>query len=105
MKIYRTEKLLNACPLEPIKLLDGETGSQNLALKVMRKIYHGVQTMAAKLRTNHMMVARVWQEYGFKPHLIRQFKISNVPNFEEKFKDMMGLYLNPPENAVVFFGG
>ncbi|WP_445364817.1 IS630 family transposase [Microbulbifer sp. ANSA003] len=60
------------------------------------------RTLAAKLRTNHMIVARVWQEYGFKPHLIRQFKISNDPNFEEKLEDVVGLYLNPPENAVVF---
>lgn len=60
------------------------------------------RTLAAQLHTNHMTVARVWQECGFKPHLIRQFKISNDPNFEEKLVDVVGLYLNPPENAVVF---
>lgn len=60
------------------------------------------RTLAAKLNTNHMLVARVWREYGFKPHLIRTFKISNDPNFEEKLEDVVGLYLNPPENAVVF---
>lgn len=60
------------------------------------------RTLADKLDTNHMIVARVWQEYGFKPHLIRQFKISNDANFEEKLEDVVGLYLNPPENAVVF---
>lgn len=60
------------------------------------------RTLAAELRTNHMFVARVWSECGFKPHLIRQFKISNDPHFEEKLEDVVGLYLNPPENAVVF---
>ena len=40
--------------------------------------------------------------YGFKPHLIRQFKISSDPAFEEKLEDVVGLYLSPPENAVVF---
>lgn len=60
------------------------------------------RTMAAKLGINHMLVSRVWKEYGFKPHLISQFKISNDPNFEEKLEDVVGLYLNPPENAVVF---
>lgn len=60
------------------------------------------RTLAAKLGTNHMFVARVWNECGFKPHLIRQFKISNDPNFEQKLEDVVGLYLNPPENAVVF---
>ena len=49
-----------------------------------------------------MFVARVWNDCGFKPHLIRQFKISNDPNFEEKLEDVVGLYLNPPDNAVVF---
>lgn len=60
------------------------------------------RTLAAKLNTNHMIVARVWRECGFKPHLIKKFKISNDPNFESKLEDVVGLYLNPPENAVVF---
>ncbi len=41
-------------------------------------------------------------ECGFKPHLILQFKISNDPDFKEKLDDVVGLYLSPPENAVVF---
>jgi transposase len=60
------------------------------------------RTLAAKLNTNHMFVARVWKENGFKPHLISQFKISNDPRFEEKLDDVVGLYLNPPDGAVVF---
>lgn len=60
------------------------------------------RTLAAKLNTNHMFVARVWKENGFKPHLISQFKISNDPKFEEKLNDVVGLYLNPPDGAVVF---
>lgn len=60
------------------------------------------RTLAARLGTNHMFVARVWKDCGFKPHLIRQFKISNDPDFEHKLEDVVGLYLNPPDNAVVF---
>lgn len=60
------------------------------------------RTLAAKLGANHMFVARVWKACGFKPHLIRQFKISNDPNFEQKLEDVVGLYLKPPDNAVVF---
>jgi len=60
------------------------------------------RTLAAKLKTNHTFVRRVWNECGFKPHLISQFKISNDPLFKEKLEDVVGLYLNPPENAVVF---
>lgn len=60
------------------------------------------RTLAAALGTNHVFVSRVWRECGFKPHLIKQFKISNDPQFVEKLEDVVGLYLNPPDNAVVF---
>ena len=60
------------------------------------------RTLAAELGTNYSFVARVWRDCGFKPHLIRQFKISNDPQFAEKLEDVVGLYLDPPENAVVF---
>lgn len=60
------------------------------------------RTLAAKLKTNHSFIRRVWNECGFKPHLISQFKISNDPLFKEKLEDVVGLYLSPPENAVVF---
>jgi transposase len=47
------------------------------------------------------MVNRVWQAHGLKPHLWRTFKLSNDPNFLEKLVDVVGLYLNPPEHALV----
>ncbi len=59
------------------------------------------RSMAKELKTTHSFVNRVWNECGFKPHLLRQFKISNDPLFEEKLDDVVGLYLDPPENAVV----
>lgn len=58
--------------------------------------------LAKALGTNHMMVSRVWKEYGFRPHMISQFKVSNVPIFEVKQVDVVGQYLNPQENAAVF---
>ena len=60
------------------------------------------RTLAAKLGTNSMFVSRVWRDNGLKPHLIKNFKVSNDPLFEEKLVDVVGLYLNPPENAAVF---
>lgn len=60
------------------------------------------RSLAEKLGINHSFVNRVWREVGLKPHLTSQFKISNDPNFEEKLRDVVGLYLSPPENAVVF---
>jgi transposase len=58
--------------------------------------------LAKVLDINHSFVNRVWREVGLKPHLTSQFKVSNHPAFEEKLKDVVGLYLSPPENAVVF---
>ncbi len=49
-----------------------------------------------------LKINRVWREVGLKPHLVAQFKVSNDPAFEEKLRDVVGLYLSPPENAVVF---
>jgi transposase len=58
--------------------------------------------MAAAMGVGHTTVQRVWKEHGLKPHLTRTFKLSNDPNFADKVVDIVGLYLNPPENAVVF---
>ena len=60
------------------------------------------RTMAQALNTTHSFVHRVWQSVGLKPHLEKTFKVSNDPHFEEKLCDVVGLYLNPPENAIVF---
>jgi len=47
-------------------------------------------------------VARIWRDHGLKPWKVDTFKVSNDPNFEDKLVDVVGLYLNPPERAVVF---
>jgi transposase len=47
-------------------------------------------------------VSRIWRAHGLKPHLVDTFKISQDPRFVEKLHDVVGLYLNPPERAVVF---
>lgn len=58
--------------------------------------------LAAKLRTTHMTVARVWKRYGLQPHRLRHHMVSDDPNFESKAADIIGLYLQPPAHAVVF---
>jgi transposase len=60
------------------------------------------RTMAKEMGTTHSFVNRVWQQAGLKPHLHKHFKVSNDPHFEEKLQDVIGLYMNPPEQAVVF---
>ncbi len=59
------------------------------------------RTLAKALGTNRSMVSRVWRANGLKPHLSRTFKVSNDPNFAEKLVDVVGLYLDPPEHALV----
>ena len=57
--------------------------------------------LAEAVGTSQNLVFRVLRANGLKPHLVRTFKISNDPRFEEKLRDVVGLYLNPPEHALV----
>jgi len=59
------------------------------------------RTMAAQVGVSPATVQRVWAARGLKPHLVKTFKLSNDPRFEEKLIDVVGLYLNPPDNAIV----
>jgi transposase/transposase-like protein len=59
------------------------------------------RTLANALGISKATVQRVWSENEIKPHLTRVFKLSTDPDFETKFWDVIGLYLNPPEQAVV----
>ena len=59
------------------------------------------RTLAAKVGVSDTTVLRVWHQYGLKPHLVRTFKVSRDPRFVEKLEDIVGLYLNPPEHALV----
>ena len=60
-----------------------------------------VRVLATKLGVSRMMVQRVWQRFDIQPHRVEKFKISNDPKFEEKVRDVAGLYLNPPDRALV----
>ena len=60
-----------------------------------------VRTMGEEMGISHTSVQRIWAEAGLKPHLVRTFKVSNDPDFSEKVKDIVGLYLDPPDKAVV----
>lgn len=59
------------------------------------------RTLAKELGITQSMVLRVWRANGLRPHMVRSFKVSNDPRFEEKLVDVVGLYLNPPEKALV----
>ena len=58
--------------------------------------------MAGLCGISKASVQRIWNANGLKPHLVKTFKLSNDPRFIEKLEDVVGLYLNPPEHALVF---
>jgi transposase len=60
------------------------------------------RSMAAAAGVSPATVQRVWSARGLKPHLVATFKLSTDKRFEEKLVDVVGLYLNPPDQAVVF---
>jgi transposase len=59
------------------------------------------RTMAKEMGISKASVSRIWRAHGLKPHRVTSFKVSNDPNFAEKLEDVVGLYLNPPEHALV----
>ena len=57
--------------------------------------------LAAEMGVSHMTVYRIWKKHGLQPHRVKTFKFSKDPEFSEKMADVVGLYLDPPERAVV----
>jgi transposase len=59
------------------------------------------RSMARATKLSHMAVARIWLAFGLQPHRTETFKLSSDPFFVEKVRDIVGLYLNPPDHAAV----
>jgi transposase len=81
---------------------------------VVNEILHMVQTespeaathwstreIAKRVGLSHTKVHQILQAHELKPHLVKRFRVSDDPQFKEKLEDIVGLYLNPPENAIV----
>ncbi len=60
------------------------------------------RSLAGVLGISEATVRRAWHAHGLKPHLVDTFKVSRDPQFVEKLEDIVGLYLNPPQQAIVF---
>jgi transposase len=72
-----------------------------LKTKPHGETHWSVRTLARQLGVSRTMVHRVWQRFDIQPHRVEKFKISNDPKFEAKVRDIVGLYLNPPDRALV----
>jgi transposase len=89
----------------PARVLTPETQQRILDTTLKTRppdaTHWSVRTLATKLGLSRMMVQRVWQRFDIQPHRVEKFKISKDPKFEEKVRDVVGLYLNPPDRALV----
>ncbi len=72
-----------------------------LRQKPTHATHWSTRTMATAAGISEASVRRIWRAHGLKPHLVRTFKLSRDPEFSEKLEDIVGLYLNPPEHAMV----
>lgn len=66
------------------------------------RTHWSTRKMAEKAGISSSSVGRIWRAHGLKPHIVRGFKLSNDPQFIAKVRDVVGLYMNPPDHAVVF---
>jgi transposase len=69
--------------------------------KPIAATHWSTRTMAAELGVSASTVMRHWHAHGLKPHIVRGFKVSRDPKFVEKLEDIVGLYMSPPEHALV----
>jgi len=69
--------------------------------KPPNRTHWSARTMAAEAAISEASVRRIWRAHGLKPHRLDTFKLSNDPRFAEKLEDIVGLYLDPPEHAIV----
>jgi transposase len=74
---------------------------KTLETKPKGRTHWSTRSMAAHVGMSHATVGRVWRTFGLKPHISRSFKISDDPQFVAKIRDVVGLYMNPPDHAVV----
>ncbi|HXV73043.1 MAG TPA: IS630 family transposase [Acidimicrobiia bacterium] len=87
------------------------TVTDGVEAKVIRKTLHEAppegthwsqRLMATETGLHHSQVGRIWRAHGIKPHRVQYFKLSKDPQFVEKLRDVVGLYISPPERAIVF---
>jgi len=91
-------------PGRPRSISDEKVASlvkKTLETKPKDGTHWSLRTMARESKLSHPTVHRIWQAFGLQPHRQSSFKLSTDPFFVEKVRDIVGLYLNPPDNAVV----
>ena len=75
---------------------------KTLETKPKGRTHWSTRKMAANAGLSHATVGRIWRTFGLKPHRTQSFKLSPDPQLVDKIRDVVGLYMNPPDNAAVF---
>jgi len=78
-----------------------EVIERTLQEKPSQATHWSTRSLAEVVGLSPASVQRIWKAHGLKPHRVRTFKLSRDPHFVEKLQDVVGLYLNPPEHALV----
>lgn len=78
-----------------------EVVERTLQDKPSNATHWSTRSLAAVVGLSPASIQRIWKAHGLKPHRVRTFKLSRDPHFVEKLQDVVGLYLNPPEHALV----
>ena len=91
-------------PGQPRKVTDEDV--ERVIVKTLEETptnatHWSTRSMATATGLNQTAISRIWRAFGLKPHLAESFKLSPDPLFIDKVRDIVGLYLNPPEAAVV----
>ena len=74
---------------------------KTLYTKPKNATHWSTRSMAKATGYSNATIQRIWSAHGLKPHVTRTFKLSNDPDFVKKLRDIVGLYLNPPDRALV----
>ena len=78
-----------------------EVVNKTLSNKPKAATHWSTRSMAREVTLSQRSIVRIWHAFGLQPHRVETFKLSTDPNFVEKVRDVVGLYLNPPERALV----
>ncbi|AGW95368.1 endonuclease DDE [Ralstonia pickettii DTP0602] len=85
----------------PVKVDTARLVELTTQTKPVAATHWSTRKMAAELGVSASTVMRHWHAHGLKPHIVRGFKVSRDPRFVEKLEDIVGLYMSPPEHALV----
>jgi len=85
----------------PVKVDTARLVKLTTQAKPVAATHWSTRKMAAELGVSASTVMRHWHAHGLKPHIVRGFKVSRDPKFVEKLEDIVGLYMSPPEHALV----